>query len=70
MLATHASSLATSPTVVKNLLGFKVLVDDDKFCEKAAKQLVKKLSKSNMLEDFERVLSAKDPGSKCITIKR
>jgi len=70
MLATQISNLYNAPSIVRKLLGFKLKSDDDKLCEKAVKALVKKITKSEMLNELEKALITQDAHSQCVTITR
>uniref|UniRef100_A0A8D9EL71 Mothers against decapentaplegic homolog n=1 Tax=Cacopsylla melanoneura TaxID=428564 RepID=A0A8D9EL71_9HEMI len=57
-----------TPPIVKKLLGWKKGDGEDKYCEKAVKSLVKKLKKSNGLDELEKAITTQDPNTKCVTI--
>lgn len=65
-----SSMLPFTPPIVKRLLGWKKTQCDDKWSEKAVKSLVKKLKKSNCLEELEKAITTQDPRTKCIVIPR
>lgn len=73
-LHTTSSRLPFTSPIEKRLLGWKKgdykTEQEEKWCEKAVKSLVKKLRKSNGLEELERTLSTGDYNSKCVTIAR
>merc|ERR1719193_2546717 len=73
-LQTTSSRLPFASPIEKRLLGWKKgefkTEQEEKWCEKAVKSLVKKLRKSNGLEELERTLSTGDYNSKCVTIAR
>lgn len=67
--------LPFTPPVVKRLLGYAKKSNDNNNCEKtwaekAVKSLVKKLKKSNGLEDLEKAISTQNTHTKCVTIPR
>jgi hypothetical protein len=84
MLTTHFSNLYMTPAIVKKLLGFKVnpqfespdvsisntsLSNHNKLCEKAIRNLVKRLKKTpGSLDELEKAVSTKNPNTKCILI--
>ncbi|XP_054896718.1 mothers against decapentaplegic homolog 2 isoform X2 [Poeciliopsis prolifica] len=43
-------------------------VQEEKWCEKAVKSLVKKLKKTGQLDELEKAISAQNSNTKCITI--
>ncbi|XP_026680096.1 mothers against decapentaplegic homolog 3-like [Diaphorina citri] len=57
-----------TPPIVKKLLGWKKGDGEDKYSEKAVKSLVKKLKKSNGLDELEKAITTQDPNTKCVTI--
>jgi MH1 domain. len=59
-----------TPPIVKKLLGWKKGDGEDKYSEKAVKSLVKKLKKSNGLDELEKAITTQDPNTKCVTIPR
>lgn len=67
-----SSLLNFTPPVVKRLLNWRIpgSLDDEKWTEKAVKSLVKKLKKSGLLDELERVITNQDSCSRCITIPR
>lgn len=66
--------LPFSPPIVKRLLGWKKVSQDDsvegKWSEKAVKSLVKKMKKSGALEELERAITTQNCNTKCVTIPR
>jgi len=73
-LQTTSSRLPFTSPIEKRLLGWKKgefkTEQEEKWCEKAVKSLVKKLRKSNGIEELERAISTADNNSKCVTIAR
>lgn len=43
---------------------------DEKWCEKAVKSLVKKLKKTGQLDELEKAVSTQNSNTKCVTIPR
>lgn len=62
--------LPFTPPIVKRLLGWKKIPGEEKWSEKAVKSLVKKLKKSNGLDELEKAVTTQDPTTKCIVISR
>uniref|UniRef100_A0A1B6KEL6 Mothers against decapentaplegic homolog n=1 Tax=Graphocephala atropunctata TaxID=36148 RepID=A0A1B6KEL6_9HEMI len=62
------SMLPFTPPIVKRLLGWKKGEGEDKWGEKAVKSLVKKLKKTNALDELEKAITTQDPNTRCITI--
>uniref|UniRef100_A0A4W4F6S7 Mothers against decapentaplegic homolog n=1 Tax=Electrophorus electricus TaxID=8005 RepID=A0A4W4F6S7_ELEEL len=67
------SILPFTPPIVKRLLGWKKGEQngqEEKWCEKAVKSLVKKLKKTGQLDELEKAITTQDLSTKCITIPR
>uniref|UniRef100_A0A8C2DDV4 Mothers against decapentaplegic homolog n=1 Tax=Cyprinus carpio TaxID=7962 RepID=A0A8C2DDV4_CYPCA len=67
------SILPFTPPIVKRLLGWKKGEQngqEEKWCEKAVKSLVKKLKKTGQLEELEKAITTQNINTKCITIPR
>lgn len=67
------SILPFTPPIVKRLLGWKKGEQngqEEKWCEKAVKSLVKKLKKTGQLEELEKAITTQNINTKCITITR
>ncbi|KAK0133994.1 Mothers against decapentaplegic 3 [Merluccius polli] len=67
------SILPFTPPIVKRLLGWKKGEQngqEEKWCEKAVKSLVKKLKKTGQLEELEKAITTPNISTKCITIPR
>ena len=67
------SSLPFQPNIIKRLLGWKKgdqNEKDEKWCEKAVKSLVKKLKKTDGLDELVKSITNQDQNTKCITIQR
>uniref|UniRef100_A0A8C7MII7 Mothers against decapentaplegic homolog n=1 Tax=Oncorhynchus kisutch TaxID=8019 RepID=A0A8C7MII7_ONCKI len=60
--------------IVKRLLGWKkgeqINGQEEKWCEKAVKSLVKKLKKTGQLDELEKAITTQNINTKCITIPR
>ncbi|MEE6503555.1 hypothetical protein FKM82_004856 [Ascaphus truei] len=68
-----SSILPFTPPIVKRLLGWKKGEQngqEEKWCEKAVKSLVKKLKKTGQLDELEKALTTQSISTKCITIPR
>ena len=59
-----------SGTVKKLLLWKKSNDVEDKWSEKAVKSLVKKLKKSELIEELEKAISTQNQNTKCVTVSR
>uniref|UniRef100_A0AAQ4QL92 Mothers against decapentaplegic homolog n=1 Tax=Gasterosteus aculeatus aculeatus TaxID=481459 RepID=A0AAQ4QL92_GASAC len=67
------SILPFTPPIVKRLLGWKKGEQngqEEKWCEKAVKSLVKKLKKTGQLDELEKAITTQNANTKCITIPR
>ncbi|XP_074862661.1 mothers against decapentaplegic homolog 3 isoform X3 [Carettochelys insculpta] len=68
-----SSILPFTPPIVKRLLGWKKGEQngqEEKWCEKAVKSLVKKLKKTGQLDELEKAITTQSFNTKCITIPR
>uniref|UniRef100_A0A8D0HBV0 MH1 domain-containing protein n=1 Tax=Sphenodon punctatus TaxID=8508 RepID=A0A8D0HBV0_SPHPU len=78
-----SSILPFTPPVVKRLLGWKKSAggsggagggeqngQEEKWCEKAVKSLVKKLKKPGQLDELEKAITTQNCNTKCVTIPR
>ncbi|KAM9393111.1 mothers against decapentaplegic homolog 2 isoform 3-T3 [Pholidichthys leucotaenia] len=76
-----SSILPFTPPVVKRLLGWKKTTSgpggagggeqngqEEKWCEKAVKSLVKKLKKTGQLDELEAAITTQNCNTKCVTI--
>uniref|UniRef100_A0A8V0ZC04 SMAD family member 3 n=1 Tax=Gallus gallus TaxID=9031 RepID=A0A8V0ZC04_CHICK len=66
-----SSILPFTPPIVKRLLGWKKGEQngqEEKWCEKAVKSLVKKLKKTGQLDELEKAITTQNINTKCITI--
>ncbi|XP_060029820.1 mothers against decapentaplegic homolog 2 isoform X3 [Erinaceus europaeus] len=76
-----SSILPFTPPVVKRLLGWKKSASgsggagggeqngqEEKWCEKAVKSLVKKLKKTGRLDELEKAITTQNCNTKCVTI--
>ncbi|XP_061450950.1 mothers against decapentaplegic homolog 3 isoform X2 [Rhineura floridana] len=71
--AAMSSILPFTPPIVKRLLGWKKGEQngqEEKWCEKAVKSLVKKLKKTGQLDELEKAITTQSVNTKCITIPR
>lgn len=67
------SILPFTPPIVKRLLGWKKGEQngqEEKWCEKAVKSLVKKLKKTGQLDELEKAITTQNVNTKCLTIPR
>ncbi|XP_030670488.1 mothers against decapentaplegic homolog 3 isoform X2 [Nomascus leucogenys] len=72
-LPAMSSILPFTPPIVKRLLGWKKGEQngqEEKWCEKAVKSLVKKLKKTGQLDELEKAITTQNVNTKCITIPR
>lgn len=73
-----SSILPFTPPVVKRLLGWKKSggggeqngQQEEKWCEKVVKSLVKKLKKTGQLDELEKAVTSQNCNTKCVTIPR
>uniref|UniRef100_A0A5S6R4M4 Mothers against decapentaplegic homolog n=1 Tax=Trichuris muris TaxID=70415 RepID=A0A5S6R4M4_TRIMR len=72
-----AGLLSPPNPIVKKLVSLRASLEnvpereeEQKWCEKAVKSLVKKLKKSGMLDELDKAISTRDSQTKCITIPR
>jgi hypothetical protein len=67
-------SFSTNPQTFKNLLQHRINIqpnsNDDKWSEKAIKGLIKRLTKSSMIDSLQTALDTKNPQTCCVTISR
>ncbi|KHJ40458.1 MH2 domain protein [Trichuris suis] len=78
MMSMFGAGLLSPPNpIVKKLVSLRASLDnvpereeEQKWCEKAVKSLVKKLKKSGMLDELDKAITMRDSQTKCITIPR
>lgn len=67
-------SFSINPQTVKNLLQHRKNIQsnssEDKWSEKAIKGLIKRLTKSSMIDDLQAALETQNPQTRCVTIPR
>lgn len=67
-------SFSSNPQRLRNLLQYRLNIspntNEDKWSEKAIKGLIKRLSKSSMIDDLQAALETKNPQTRCVTIPR
>jgi len=67
-------SFSTNPQTLKNLLQHRKNIQpnssEDKWSEKAIKGLIKRLTKSSMIDDLQTALDTQNPQTRCVTIPR
>ncbi len=61
---------STNPETFKNLLQHRLNSSDDKWSEKAIKGLIKRLTKTSMIDDLQTSLDTRNPHTPCVTISR
>uniref|UniRef100_A0A8C7ZHJ1 Mothers against decapentaplegic homolog n=1 Tax=Oryzias sinensis TaxID=183150 RepID=A0A8C7ZHJ1_9TELE len=65
------SILPFTPPIVKSLLGWKKGEQngqEEKWCEKAVKSLVKKLKRTGQVDELEKAITTQNMNTKCLTI--
>lgn len=67
-------SFSPNPQILKNLLQQRLNIslnsNEDKWSEKAIKGLLKRVTKTSMIEDLQIALETKNPQTRCVTIPR
>jgi hypothetical protein len=67
-------SFSVNPQTFKNLLRYRINIqpnsNEDKWSEKAIKGLIKRLSKTSMIDDLQIALETQNPQTPCVTIPR
>ena len=67
-------SFSVNPQTLKNLLQHRKNIplnsSEDKWSEKAIKGLIKRLTKSSMIDDLQTALDTQNPQTRCVTISR
>ncbi len=67
-------SFSTNPQIFNNLLqhrlNIKLNSNEDKWSEKAIKGLIKRLTKTSMIDDLQTALNTKNSQTRCVTIPR
>lgn len=67
-------SFSTNPQTLKNLLQHRKNIasnsSEDKWSEKAIKGLIKRLTKSSMIDDLQVALDTQNSQTRCVTIPR
>jgi MAD (mothers against decapentaplegic) family protein 2/3 len=67
-------SFSTNPQTLKNLLQHRKNIQtnssEDKWSEKAIRGLIKRLTKSSMIDDLQTALDTQNPQTRCVTIPR
>jgi len=67
-------AFSINPQTLKNLLQHRKNIQpntsDDKWSEKAIKGLIKRLTKSSMIDSLQTALDTKNPQTCCVTISR
>ncbi|CAF5172551.1 unnamed protein product, partial [Rotaria magnacalcarata] len=63
---------STNPQTLKNLLQHRKNIQtnssEDKWSEKAIRGLIKRLTKSSMIDDLQAALETQSPQTRCVTI--
>ena len=67
-------SFSINPQTLKNLLQHRKNIQsntsEDKWSEKAIKGLIKRLTKSSMIDDLQAALETQSSQTRCVTIPR
>ena len=67
-------SFSLNPHALKNLLQHRINIqlnsNEDKWSEKAIKGLIKRLTKTSMIDDLQTALDRKNSETRCVTISR
>jgi MAD (mothers against decapentaplegic) family protein 2/3 len=67
-------SFSINPQTLRNLLQHRKNIQtnssEDKWSEKAIKGLIKRLTKSSMIDDLQIALDTQNPQTRCVTIPR
>jgi hypothetical protein len=67
-------SFSTNPQTFKNLLQHRKNIQpnssEDKWSEKAIKGLIKRLTKTSMIDDLQSALNTQSAQTRCVTIPR
>ena len=70
MWAVPKDNLSVLAAKRSSLFGSLELGQEEKWCEKAVKSLVKKLKKTGQLDELEKAITTQNCNTKCVTIPR